>query len=204
MIKITRISDEKKHLVTLELSNGEELVLDSDFAAECFLSEGDTINEDEAEELLINSERRRAVKRGYYYLSFSDYSSGEMRTKLKTARFSDDAADFAVEKITAAGYIDDERYASHLAERYLSGGNSRREAVYKICQKQIAKETAQNAVDALGFDDEAQIARLIQKKYAEKLNSKENYQKVFAALMRKGFSCEDIKRVLNMGDYDAL
>ena len=40
------------------------------------------------------------------------------------------------------------------------------------------------------------ILKLIEKKYAQKLGDKENYQKVYAALVRRGFSYGDVSRAL--------
>ena len=45
-------------------------------------------------------------------------------------------------------------------------------------------------------DEREKLARLIETKYKTKLNSEKDVEKVFAALVRKGFSYSDIKSVL--------
>ena len=54
----------------------------------------------------------------------------------------------------------------------------------------------EEAVDALECDAVAQITELIEKKYARRLDSEEGVQKVFAALVRRGFSFGDVKSAL--------
>ena len=45
-------------------------------------------------------------------------------------------------------------------------------------------------------DEVSKILALIEKKYSEKLKDPENFQKVYAALVRRGFSYGDVKTAL--------
>ena len=45
---------------------------------------------------------------------------------------------------------------------------------------------------------------LIKTKYAKKVNTKEDRQKTFAALMRRGFTVDDIKKALARFDDDSF
>ena len=45
-------------------------------------------------------------------------------------------------------------------------------------------------------DEVASILSLIEKKYATKLLERDNFQKVYASLVRRGFSYSDVKTAL--------
>ena len=84
--------------------------------------------------------------------------------------------------------INDTAFAERLAEQYLRGGISVREAENKMFLKGIERKTAKAALDLFEVDAKQQIKLLINKKYRAKLQCAENVPKVFAALGRKGFN----------------
>ena len=86
--------------------------------------------------------------------------------------------------------------AESLAEKLLSACVSRREALVKMQNKGLDRQTAQLALDLFECDETAQIKALIIKKYKNRLTDEESVRKVFAALQRKGFGYSNIKAVL--------
>ena len=65
---------------------------------------------------------------------------------------------------------------------------SKREAYAKLYNKGIPKEIIKSVLEETDFDENAQIIAVIDKKYRTKMNTKEDIQKVYTALIRKGFS----------------
>ena len=116
-MKILEISKPRKHLCQVLFDTGEVVSLYADYVEEISLSAGAELDEDDLFEIITESERKRAFSRAVYYLADGDYSEKGMVMKLKGAKFSDDAADFAAARLKELGYINDERYAAYLAER---------------------------------------------------------------------------------------
>ena len=192
-MKIVKVSPRRKHLTALLLEDGTELLIDSEIVAIKNLSAGSVI--ESAADLLSESDKKRARSRAMWYLSRCDHSEKALFDKLIKGGFSPEASRDGVDRMVELGLIDDERYATRLCEFYSEAGKSLREQYAKLILKgvpsSIAKElTAQNG------DETDKIRRLIDIKYASKLQNDEGIQKVYAALIRKGFSYSDVKAAL--------
>ena len=94
------------------------------------------------------------------------------------------------------GVVDDERFAARAVERCAAQNISARQTLQKLYQKGVPAAVAKSAVADGTFDEEAQVRAWIEKKYAQKLDTPENTQKVFAALCRKGFSFGAVRAAL--------
>ena len=94
------------------------------------------------------------------------------------------------------GLIDDFQYAQNLSTALRDANVSDREIMRKLFAKGVPSDIAKQVVEELDSNPQSQIAELIVKKYARKLETEEGVQKVYAALMRKGFSYGDVKAAL--------
>lgn len=193
---ITAIKKSRNHLFSLLLSDGSTVLLDKDTVIEAALHEGDQITQQELKNLCEASEKRRAVSRCVWYLEQGDLSKRALDNKLKNAKFGTAAREYALNRMLELGLINDEAYAERLAERLLSACVSKREAVTKMQNKGLDRQTAQAALDLFDCDATEQIKALILKKYKNRLADEESVRRVFAALQRKGFGYSDIKAVL--------
>lgn len=193
---ITAIKKSRNHLFSLLLCDGSTVLLDKDTVIEASLHEGDQITQQEVKNLYDASEKRRAVSRCVWYLEQGDLSKRALDNKLKNAKFGALSREYALNRMSELGLINDEAYAERLAERLLSACVSKREALTKMQNKGLDRQTAQAALDLFECDATAQIKALILKKYKNRLADEESVRRVFAALQRKGFSYSDIKVVL--------
>ena len=73
---------------------------------------------------------------------------------------------------------------------------SKREAYAKLYNKGIPKEIISAVLQDTEFDESAQIIAVIEKKYRAKMDTKEDIQKVYAALIRKGFSYSAVSEAI--------
>ncbi len=190
-MKIIAISVRRKHITALKLEDGTELLLDSDIVAEKALKPGGFIADPDA--LLYESDLKRAKSRALWYLSRGDHSRHALTEKLINGGFSKEAAAAAVERMEELSLIDDQRYAAHLCQILSSSGVSKKELYYKLINKGISSELAKNTVEEIEGEESEKILGLLKTKYSSKLDCEENIQKVFATLVRKGFSYYDIK-----------
>lgn len=190
-MRVISIKNCRKHITAVMLDDGSELLLDNDIVAEKNLRPGGIVTDPDA--LLYESDFKRAKSRALWYLSRGDLSEKALAEKLKAAGFKEEAVETTVFRMTELGLIDDEKYAAHLCEYLKNTGISRKELYFKLINKGIPSEIAKYAVEEDDIDEAEIVLKLIKGKYQTKMETEEGIKKVFAALVRKGFSYSDIK-----------
>ncbi len=193
---ITEIKRDKGHTVRVTLDSGEQALIELDFAAEIPLKKGQELSHERLRELLAESDYRRAKQRALWYLDRAEHSERALYEKLVRARFSKSVSARVIARLKELGLIDDERYAHRLAERMAENNISKREAAHKLFARGIPKEIINSALEDTPCDECAQIRAIIEKKYRLKLENPQNTQKVYAALIRKGFSYRAVRDTL--------
>lgn len=203
-MQIVGIEKQKKHLCKITFCTGEALLIDSDYCAEKGFFSGQELSIEQIEQHKENSDYKRALSRGIWYVERGSISRKKLLEKFKGASFSDKASLKAANRLEELGLVNDSEYAMRLAELYLAACVSKKEALYKIMNKGIPRDIAKDALDSFECDAVAQIKAIINKKYRLKMADTEETKKVFAALQRKGFSYSDIKEAFksfNENDY---
>ncbi len=195
-MKIISIDREKQHLFKITLSSGGELLLDCDVVIDNSLFCGMEIQSEQIEPLKHESDFKRAKSRAFFYLDKTDYSEKALFDKLKKAGFCENICAEVLAYLCEIGIIDDRRYAERVSCRLLEMNRSKREVLNKLYLKGVPLSLAKEVLGENDIDEEAQITSLIQKKYAYKLKDKNNYNKVYAALVRRGFSYSAVKTAL--------
>lgn len=193
---ITSVKKEKQHQVRLILENGAETLIDIDTAKNHCLKAGCEITEEKLAEIEYESQYERAKSRALWYLDRADHTEKALYNKLLRAGFDKKASAAVIARLSELDVINDERFAENFAERCASANVSKREALTKMLGKGVPYDTAKAALDGTETDEEAQIAAVIAKKYVNKLSQENGTQKVYAALIRKGFSFSAVKNAL--------
>ena len=196
MMQINEVIRQKKHLVKVRLADGREIYLDSDFAAQNAIKAGDNVTEQKIDEWLRESDYVRAKSRALWFLDRADHSEKTLYEKLTRADISPEACARAIARLKELGLLDDVRYANRLAERLVEANVSKREAYVKMLAKGLPRDIVNAALEDIETDEAAQIGALISKKYRTKLENPENIPKVYAALVRKGFSYSAVREAL--------
>ena len=171
-------------------------MLDNDTCTDFCLKQGAEITEERLEELIYDSEYRRAKSRALWYLDRADRTEKGLYRKLCEAGFDKKASAAVVARFVEVGLLDDRRFAENFAERCKDANISPRETVRKLYEKGIPYDMAKETVSETETDEETQIRVLIEKKYARKLELENGAEKVYAALIRKGFSFSAVRNVL--------
>lgn len=195
-MEITEIKRDKNHCVKICFASGDSVLLDSDFAAESCLRVGDKITEEDVKQLVEESDYVRAKSRAMWFLDRADHSEKALFEKIIKGGISAAAAARAIARLKEIGVLDDRRYAMRLAERMAESNISKREAYMKLNLKGVPREIINEVLQETEFDEAQQIRALIDKKYARRLQSGEDTQKVYAALVRKGFSYSAVREAL--------
>ena len=193
----------------VELSSGENAERSKfTVSAEMFFELGFSVNftgeqelsREKYEEIAAFSERHSAVKRGLSILSFGDNTKKGLAGKLRTKGFSRESAEYAAEYLAEAGYINEAEsavmLARDMAEKKLYGA---RRIAAALLEKGFSKEAIDAAADETDVDFAEICAKRISKMGGRELFAeKATKQKTVAALLRYGFSNDDIKEALKM------
>ncbi len=193
-MKIISLTEKRKNLTAICLEDGSEYSLDSDLVTAENLSVSQDV--ENIHELLLKSDFKRAKSRALWYLSRSDHSKKALRDKLLRGGFANESVDKAVSRMEELGLINDEALAQRLFEYFSLQKMSKKEIYHKLILKGIERELAKDTVFCSDENECDKIKELLATKYAKKLDSEENIKKVYASLVRKGFTFSDIKEAL--------
>jgi regulatory protein len=111
--------------------------------------------------------------------------------------------DAALERLTAAGLIDDANYARELARtKALGAGMSRRRIQQELSRRGVSREISSDAIaevfDEEGVDEATAIERVARKKLRTlaKLDPPTQKRRLYAFLARRGYESDDISNLL--------
>lgn len=192
-MKIVEIKRDKKHTVKVSFNDGKHFNFDLDYWNSLCLHEQDELDDETLKFHLNESDYIRAKSRGMWFLDRADYSEKKLYEKIVAGSISNAAAARAVARLKELGIIDDMRLASRLADQMSDANISKREAYARLYQKGISTDVIKSVLEETVFDEASQIKEVIQKKYQNKMFDKTQIQKVYAALIRKGFSYSAVR-----------
>ncbi len=164
------------------------------------LKEGEEISEKDYEEILHKVLPKRAKLRAMNLLQKRAYTEKQLRDKLQEGMYTSEVLEEAIEYVKSFHYIDDFQYARDYISCY-EEQKSLKKIEMELIQKGIPKEMIREALtdweEEGGRQDELeQINKLLEKKhYTPDCEEKEKY-KIYAFLMRKGYSSEKIQEAM--------
>ena len=114
----------------------------------------------------------------------------------------------AIERLVAAGLLDDASFARQFARsKALGAGLSRRRLQQELARKGVARELSDDAIEEVldeeGIDDSASIERVARKKLRtlSKLDAPTQRRRLYAFLARRGYTPDEIRDALSaLGD----
>lgn len=167
------------------------------------LIEGCEISEAEYDEIVNTLLPKRALLRVSHLLEKRDYTSYQLREKLKEAYYPENAIEFAINKLIGYGYVNDENYAS----RYIECNINRKSLgiiKQELVRKGISKDIVQKKIDELEEDGTTQdasalIQEILRKRhYYDSPQDAKERAKQYKYLLGKGFKSSDISRELKL------
>lgn len=194
--------------LSFEISDGEHAVqhlkgtVSADMMAELGLPSSITepiaIDRERCDEILLCVKKTAAIKQGITFLEYAQNTKKGLCEKLRRKGYSSEIAQNAVEYLAERGYINESREAEFLvqtmAERKLYGKNRIKRELFA---KGFESNTIQIALEEVDPDFAAICAKRISSLGGTSLfETREKKQKTISALLRYGFSYEDIKEGL--------
>ena len=163
---------------------------------------GEEISGDVYEEIYRNVIVKRAKARALHLLNDMGRTEAQLRRKLTTGGYTEEAAEEAIAYVKSFGYLNDWEYARSFIEGR-KNRKSRRELGAALCQKGIGREEAERALEEFydTEDSEAAVRELLRKKKFDlKTADYVQTQKMAGYLLRKGFGYDEIRRALKMSE----
>lgn len=188
---LRQISPER---VSVELDSGEELKATVSLAAEQRLFAGKVLEEQELETLRSSAALSLCKTKAMELLSYRPMSAKELRDKLVQKGENRSAAAAAVDWLMDKRLLDDARYAGQIVRHYAGKGYGMGRIRQELQRRGVPREYWEEALAELPEAQDKLDCYL-----AAKLNDpadRAQVQKVSAALIRRGFSWEEIRAAL--------
>ena len=181
-----------------------KVLTDEDFAFSLYRGEikkmdlevGKELTEDFLKTELYPLLIRRSRERLLYLLKQRDYTEAELRRKFREGFYPEEIAELALDYGRSLRYVDDRR----VAETYIrtrSGEKSARYIKTALRNRGVDKELIEELLEAEAPDESVQICRELKKRrYSAELDSKAE-QRIYAALLRKGYTYGAIRDAIH-------
>lgn len=169
------------------------------------IREGEELAEEDYNRILGEVLPKRAKLRAMNLLKNREYTTHQLRAKLKAGFYPEKVIDEALEYVASFHYTDDLRYAVDFISCYENRRSGRRinqDLQAKGIDRDIIAQAWQEWESKGGKQDEQEmIARLLEKKHFDPrtANFKEQ-QRMYAFLMRKGFQNDQIRRAIKFSE----
>lgn len=138
----------------------------------------------------------RARERALYLLKAHDRTEQEIRRKLRDGFYPEEAVEAAVAFLKEYGYVNDEEYGRRYVELY-GRSRSRKRLREDLARKGLAGEQIEMLLEEGGILETEQIrAFLAGKGYNAGQCDFKQKRRLWAALLRKGYSCEAVRRAM--------
>lgn len=129
-------------------------------------------------------------------LSYRALSASALRQKLLDKAYPEQAVDYALAYLTEHGFLNDQQYAQSTMRSYTRRGYGTLRIRQELRRRGVAADEADEALDEYEPNWDAMHALLDRRLHGD-LSDRREVQKAVAALQRRGFLWEDIRRALN-------
>jgi regulatory protein len=161
------------------------------------LRRGQLLSDQEIEDLLERDSFQKAYARALQFLSYRPRSEAEVRRYLQDKKVPPTIEAEVVERLTAAGLLDDQAFASYWVENRESFNPRGRYALrHELHQKGLNEETIALALEAIDEEESAHRALTSRARRMPPLDRGSFRKKLGSFLRRRGFSYEAISAAL--------
>lgn len=200
---ISAINAGAEIVIEIKLIEGEnfekrKVILLARQYAELRIHKGE-IDRESAEELLLEGEVCAAVKRGMKILGYGACSEKNMALKLRSKGFDKDISLRASKYLLELGYINEGEDAVREAERCLKKYWGIKRIAAVLYEKGYSESAVRLAISELEEYDFTELCvALIEKRFGEIPDGREEQRKLFASLVRYGHTPSDIKKAFSI------
>ncbi len=187
-MKITDIIHKKGNRCEIYIDGEAAAVIDLSLLS---VTKGETVSPETAEEIISLGKKTAALESAMRSLTAADFSKKALFRRLRQKGIDEEAAGEAVKTVSEAGIISDERVALRLIGAYSGEKHfGRRRVAEELFKRGIEKELSDALIEEHALPD-GENARL----FAKSKRLCEKTDKNIAALIRAGYSYEDIRGI---------
>ena len=194
MMTITALRQLSTDRIAIVLDDGSEIKSSLGVVTEARLFVGKALGAEDIEALRRDSARSLARDRAIELVSRRRMSQKEVREKLLQKGESEDAADYAVTWLVERGFLNDESYAAAVARHYAAKGYGALRVRSELQRRGVEREHWDAALEEMPEADE-KLERFISSRLKDP-EDREQVRKVSAALLRRGYSREEVRSAL--------
>jgi regulatory protein len=161
------------------------------------LKQGQVLSDQEIEDLLGRDSFHKAYAKALRFLSYRPRSGAEVRRYLQGKKVTPAIEAEVVERLTAAGLLDDQAFANYWVENRENFNPRGRYALrYELRQKGVSEETIASALEDIDEEESAYRALISRARRMPPLDRGSFRKKLGSFLRRRGFSYEAINAAL--------
>lgn len=201
-MQVTKIEELSKSRCKVYLDQELAFILYKGELRSFQVKEGQLLGEEAYRTIMEEVLPKRAKLRCMNLLMSREYTVQQLKDKLHQGFYPEEIIEEAVEYVASFHYIDDLRYAEDYITAY-EDKRSRKRIEQDLLGKGISREILEQAWQQWEekggkINEETMIRKLLEKKHfdGETADWKEK-QKMYAYLMRKGFSASEIGKVIS-------
>ncbi|MCD8122637.1 MAG: RecX family transcriptional regulator [Clostridiales bacterium] len=138
-----------------------------------------------------------------FLLEYRDRTEAELRRKLCEREYGEEEIEEAISWLKSCRYLDDERYSHRYIESHIRS-RSVRQICAELARRGVSRTVISCCMEEVEVDEGAQIRAFLEKKgfLPGMPVSREDRQRIVAALMRRGYPPEAICRTMDGEDLD--
>lgn len=201
-VEVIQVEPSGKQKVRVHFGNGSVCQLYRGEAARLHVKEHTYLSGEQYRVLMTEILGKRAKKRAMHLLEQMDRTEQQLRQKLTQGDYPPECIEEAVAYVRRFGYLDDYRYACNFIRCYQEK-KSRGQLLQKLMQKGIRRETAEQAMEEEYQSDEAAKIRalLAKRRFEPEYADRNEFQKTYQFLMRRGFKSSDVLKEMRCESY---
>lgn len=203
-MQITKVEVQKnnKDKCNLYIDDEFNTGLHLDVCIKYGLKAGREISEEELQEIIFESDKILALSKTTAYINTALKTEKQIRDYIYKKGYSKEVCSFVIAKLKEYNYINDENYAKAYIETYCKKFGEMK-LKNNLIQKGIDKEIIENLLNDIETDEEI-LYNMATKYMKNKENIYENHVKLMRFLAGRGFSFEDINKVVEKIKKDEL
>ncbi|MFU1792449.1 regulatory protein RecX [Paenibacillus azoreducens] len=200
-LTITAVEREPKQKGRYLISFGEyKLSVHEDVMIKFRMMKGQVFTKQELEEIVLADEKQRAYVQALKYLERKQRTRKELEDRLRQKEFGYAVIEQALQRLEQEGLVNDELYAKQWAEQRISGQRKGRSWVkQELRQKGVDNLLIGEALAEVSREQEFESCLIVGRKKWHQTRGEimDRKRKTGAFLMRRGFSGEMARKVIN-------
>ncbi len=182
------------------LENGEEIRSTLSAITDCRLYAGKDLDAEALEQVRHCSMQAISRETALQMVSRRQMSQKELRDKLLHKGADEETAEYCAQWLTERGFINDENYSKAIVRHYAAKGYGKSRIKGELIKRGIDRDLMESALEEMPQQDE-KIIKYISARLKNP-NDRDEVKKLSAALYRRGYSFQEIRRAFESLDAE--